>query len=342
MQVSARCGARAAAVGERADRSAVRQAAHRLIDAGAAGIIGAGLSSATQIVQFVCRARSRFQVAFEATSADLSDYDEFPYLVRVCPSDTFLARALADLVSHFRWEYVTLIVEDSAFGEHLRKSLIAAVDQEKKHSFEVREPALAAVSPRSPRSLSSRAPTGRSLAVFRPVPRVSGRGAARQRPDARGRRACAASARAGPDPRQHQAADHAAGQPARGCARAGGGARREDDGQGLDVAGRVVGRTLDAGTRLQRRGSPRRGGGHAWRSGRRAGRAGPRPSGARDRRVPRRRRRFPPSHPRALRRRAHAQLRRRGPGSIRPLRVRRRAVHGPRAGGRPRRERQCP
>ncbi|XP_078383077.1 extracellular calcium-sensing receptor-like [Oculina patagonica] len=51
------------------------------------------------------------------TSPELSSYN-FKHLYRTVPSDTFLAKAVADIIEHFNWTYVAAVGVDDSFGRH--------------------------------------------------------------------------------------------------------------------------------------------------------------------------------------------------------------------------------
>ena len=54
-------------------------------------------------------------ISGSATSAELSSlsYDHF---FRTVPSDTFLAKAMVDLVTHFNWSYVAVVALYDSYG----------------------------------------------------------------------------------------------------------------------------------------------------------------------------------------------------------------------------------
>uniref|UniRef100_W5L5C2 Metabotropic glutamate receptor 1 n=1 Tax=Astyanax mexicanus TaxID=7994 RepID=W5L5C2_ASTMX len=70
-----------------------------------AGVIGPGSSSVA------------IQIAYSATSIDLSDKTLFKYFLRVVPSDTLQARAMLDIVKHYNWTYVSAVHTEGNYGE---------------------------------------------------------------------------------------------------------------------------------------------------------------------------------------------------------------------------------
>lgn len=74
-----------------------------------AGVIGPGSSSVAIQVQNLLQLFNIPQIAYSATSIDLSDKTLFKYFLRVVPSDTLQARAMLDIVKHYNWTYVSAV-----------------------------------------------------------------------------------------------------------------------------------------------------------------------------------------------------------------------------------------
>ena len=74
-----------------------------------AGLIGPGSSTVTIQVQNLLSLFNIPQVGYSATSKDLSKKSDYKYFLRVVPSDKLQARALADLVVHYNWTYVSTV-----------------------------------------------------------------------------------------------------------------------------------------------------------------------------------------------------------------------------------------
>ena len=51
------------------------------------------------------------------TSPELSSYT-YKHLYRTPPLDTFLAKAVADIIDHFNWSYVAAVGVDDSFGRN--------------------------------------------------------------------------------------------------------------------------------------------------------------------------------------------------------------------------------
>uniref|UniRef100_A0A672GWM9 Glutamate receptor, metabotropic 5a n=1 Tax=Salarias fasciatus TaxID=181472 RepID=A0A672GWM9_SALFA len=73
------------------------------------GLIGPGSSSVAIQVQNLLQLFNIPQIAYSATSMDLSDKSLFKYFMRVVPSDMQQARAMVDIVKRYNWSYVSAI-----------------------------------------------------------------------------------------------------------------------------------------------------------------------------------------------------------------------------------------
>ncbi|XP_048830637.1 metabotropic glutamate receptor 1b isoform X1 [Brienomyrus brachyistius] len=82
-----------------------------------AGVIGPGSSSVAIQVQNLLQLFNIPQIAYSATSIDLSDKTLFKYFLRVVPSDTLQARALLDIVKRYNWTYVSAVHTEGNYGE---------------------------------------------------------------------------------------------------------------------------------------------------------------------------------------------------------------------------------
>uniref|UniRef100_A0AAX7U6A0 Metabotropic glutamate receptor 1 n=1 Tax=Astatotilapia calliptera TaxID=8154 RepID=A0AAX7U6A0_ASTCA len=81
------------------------------------GVIGPGSSSVAIQVQNLLQLFNIPQIAYSATSIDLSDKTLFKYFLRVVPSDTLQARALVDIVKRYNWTYVSAVHTEGNYGE---------------------------------------------------------------------------------------------------------------------------------------------------------------------------------------------------------------------------------
>ncbi|KAJ8280427.1 hypothetical protein GJAV_G00054440 [Gymnothorax javanicus] len=73
------------------------------------GVIGPGSSSVAIQVQNLLQLFNIPQIAYSATSMDLSDKSLYKYFMRVVPSDAQQARAMVDIVKRYNWSYVSAI-----------------------------------------------------------------------------------------------------------------------------------------------------------------------------------------------------------------------------------------
>uniref|UniRef100_W5MJW4 Metabotropic glutamate receptor 5 n=2 Tax=Lepisosteus oculatus TaxID=7918 RepID=W5MJW4_LEPOC len=81
------------------------------------GVIGPGSSSVAIQVQNLLQLFNIPQIAYSATSMDLSDKTLFKYFMRVVPSDAQQARAMVDIVKRYNWTYVSAIHTEGNYGE---------------------------------------------------------------------------------------------------------------------------------------------------------------------------------------------------------------------------------
>ncbi|XP_078618482.1 metabotropic glutamate receptor 1-like [Branchiostoma floridae x Branchiostoma japonicum] len=81
------------------------------------GLIGPGSSSVTIQVQNLLQLFNIPQIAYSATSKDLSDKARYKYFLRVIPPDTLQAQAMADIVMHYNWTYVSTLHTTGNYGQ---------------------------------------------------------------------------------------------------------------------------------------------------------------------------------------------------------------------------------
>ncbi|XP_059820578.1 metabotropic glutamate receptor 5b [Hypanus sabinus] len=81
------------------------------------GVIGPGSSSVAIQVQNLLQLFNIPQIAYSATSMDLSDKTLFKYFVRVVSSDARQARAMVDIVKRYNWTYISAIHTEGNYGE---------------------------------------------------------------------------------------------------------------------------------------------------------------------------------------------------------------------------------
>ena len=66
-------------------------------------------------------------ISYGSVDVALSNKDLYEYLLRTIPSDTLQTNAMADLVSYFEWEYVSVVFNDNDFGDSASNAFIDAV-----------------------------------------------------------------------------------------------------------------------------------------------------------------------------------------------------------------------
>ncbi|XP_034023640.1 metabotropic glutamate receptor 5b [Thalassophryne amazonica] len=81
------------------------------------GLIGPGSSSVAIQVQNLLQLFNIPQIAYSATSMDLSDKSLYKYFMRVVPSDAQQARAMVNIVKRYNWSYVSAIHTEGNYGE---------------------------------------------------------------------------------------------------------------------------------------------------------------------------------------------------------------------------------
>ncbi|XP_029196574.2 extracellular calcium-sensing receptor-like [Acropora millepora] len=79
-------------------------------------VIGAASSSISVSVASLVGVDYTPQISYSSTSVLLSDKTIYPSFFRTIPSDTYQAQALADLLLHFGWTYVSIVASDNAYG----------------------------------------------------------------------------------------------------------------------------------------------------------------------------------------------------------------------------------
>ncbi|KAL8592283.1 hypothetical protein ACOMHN_036917 [Nucella lapillus] len=67
-------------------------------------------------------------VSVLATSDDLNNPKRFPYFLRVVPPDRHQFRAIAELIKTFAWTYVSVLYEESSYGENAFRLLREYLD----------------------------------------------------------------------------------------------------------------------------------------------------------------------------------------------------------------------
>ncbi|KAL5502551.1 hypothetical protein EMCRGX_G009347 [Ephydatia muelleri] len=84
---------------------------------GVSVVLGEAISSVTIQVANLLQLFHVPLISFASTTPSLSDKTQYGYFARTCPSDSYQARALADIVNHFNWSYVVTINSDDIYGQ---------------------------------------------------------------------------------------------------------------------------------------------------------------------------------------------------------------------------------
>ena len=82
------------------------------------GIVGPAYTAVTSLVATVMSVEG-IQIpliSYASSDAALSNRDIYKYLLRTIPSDNLQTDAMVDLVSHFGWDYVSVIFSDNDYG----------------------------------------------------------------------------------------------------------------------------------------------------------------------------------------------------------------------------------
>ena len=87
-------------------------------------LIGPYESSTALFIGGFLRMLNVSSISGSATSAELSSLT-YDHLFRTVPSDTFLAKAMVDLVTHFNWSYVAVVGLDDSYGKNGAWALVS-------------------------------------------------------------------------------------------------------------------------------------------------------------------------------------------------------------------------
>ena len=81
------------------------------------GIVGAGFySEVSRAVASLFRLFQIPQISYGSSASLLSDRVQYDFFFRTLPSDSYLSRAMADAVAHFKWSYIIALHSDDIFG----------------------------------------------------------------------------------------------------------------------------------------------------------------------------------------------------------------------------------
>ena len=80
-------------------------------------LIGPDDSSTALVIGRCLQMLNYLGITATATTSELSSH-AYMHLRRVAPSDTFRAKAMADIVEHFNWTYVAAVGKDDSYGRN--------------------------------------------------------------------------------------------------------------------------------------------------------------------------------------------------------------------------------
>jgi len=90
---------------------------HTVQKKGITGVVGAASSQVSIYVANLLRLFNIPQISYASTAGVLSDKTRYEYFLRTVPPDSLQAQAMANLVYHHNWTYVSLINTDDAYGK---------------------------------------------------------------------------------------------------------------------------------------------------------------------------------------------------------------------------------
>ncbi|XP_030600113.1 extracellular calcium-sensing receptor-like [Archocentrus centrarchus] len=87
------------------------------------GIVGDSSSTHSIAISTILGLYRVPMVSYYATCSCLSDRQKYPSFFRTIPSDAFQVRAMVQILKHFGWTWVGLLVSDDDYGLHAARSL---------------------------------------------------------------------------------------------------------------------------------------------------------------------------------------------------------------------------
>ncbi|XP_041440711.1 vomeronasal type-2 receptor 26-like [Xenopus laevis] len=89
----------------------------------AGGVLGSGCAELLCRRKCVGGSAGRKKISYGATDAIFTDRSRFPYFYRVVPNEGYIHRALIQLLKHFGWTWVGVIISDSE-SDYIKRELI--------------------------------------------------------------------------------------------------------------------------------------------------------------------------------------------------------------------------
>ncbi|XP_020898792.1 extracellular calcium-sensing receptor-like [Exaiptasia diaphana] len=86
------------------------------------GVIGAGKSELSLAVNYILSLYDIPQVAYASSATFLNDKSRYKTFLRVLPPDGLQAKAIAQLIAHFKWNYISMVSTDDHYSGALRQA----------------------------------------------------------------------------------------------------------------------------------------------------------------------------------------------------------------------------
>lgn len=95
-------------------------------------VIGGARSEISQRINHVFSIALLPQISYSSTSVSLSDKKAYRTFLRTIPPDNYLAKAMADIVKTYKWNYVATVATDEAYG---RRGVTGFHEEADKHDI---------------------------------------------------------------------------------------------------------------------------------------------------------------------------------------------------------------
>lgn len=80
------------------------------------GVVGGASSKISMNINYIMNVYDIPQISYSSTSPSLSDKFNYRTFFRTIPPDTFQGKALADVIRHFNWSYVSTVATSDDYG----------------------------------------------------------------------------------------------------------------------------------------------------------------------------------------------------------------------------------
>ncbi|XP_054706768.1 metabotropic glutamate receptor 3-like [Uloborus diversus] len=89
------------------------------------GVVGAANSDVSAALASIFKPFKVPQISYASTSEKLNDLNKYPYFFRVVPSDKFQVRVMLDILTEFKWSYVSAVTSKDDYGSSAIENLQA-------------------------------------------------------------------------------------------------------------------------------------------------------------------------------------------------------------------------